>query len=116
MKNLLAKSVLPAAVLAGSLGLGVVVATPSGASTHHTNNSGSHHAAPKTQTWSGKVKKANTSKHTFSLVVSSKTYAVVYTSKTKFTKGSSSDIKPGASVSVTGALAKSVIAATSISA
>lgn len=64
----------------------------------------------------GSVKTADVAKDTFTLKVGAKTYTVDFTAKTKWTKGTSKDLKAGASATVTGTLAGTVLKATSIKA
>jgi len=101
MKKLLTRAAV-SALLVGSLGLATVAAVPAGAST-------------TSKMYSGKVKTADTKKDTFTLTVGTKTYTVVYTDMTKWTKGSAADLKAGASVSLVGKISGMKITASSIS-
>ncbi len=111
MKKLVTKVVVPSMLALSTLGIGAAVsAIPASATTTATK-------APVTLT--GKVLKAQATKHTFWLTVGTKTYRIVYGATTKFTKGSASLLVKGASVAATGTYvgkSKTVLKATSISA
>jgi hypothetical protein len=111
MKKLVTKVVVPSMLALSTLGIGAAVsALPASAAST---------AAKAPVTLTGKVLKAQATKDTFWLTVGTKTYRVVYSATTKFTKGSASLLVKGASVSATGTYAgksTSVVKATSISA
>jgi hypothetical protein len=92
MKRIFIALVLPAALVLGSLGLGVTLASgPAGAAEHA-------HATMQ-HSWHGTI---------------SKTYVVHWDAMTHFTMGTAKNIKVGALVTVTGTLKGMTIAGTKL--
>lgn len=111
MKKLLTKVVVPSMLAMSTLGIGAVIAT--------TPASAAAHVVKAQTTLTGTVSKAQSSKSTFWLTVGTKTYRVVYSSSTKFTKGTAASLVKGTAVSAKGSYAgksTTVLKATSISA
>ena len=107
MFRTLAKLAAPAVIAVGSLTLSLG-ATPAGAVT--TPHAIAHHSV----TWPGVVDSVNVSKHRFVYTWEGYRYTVTYTSKTKWSKGSSRSLKKGLHVTVTGNVNGMTIAATKI--
>ena len=107
MKKTLNRAVASAMLAAGSLGVSAVVALPTGSASA---------ATAAARTYSGTVKTLDTAKDTFTIKSGSKVYTVDFTAKTKWTKLTSKTLKTGNPVSVTGALAGTVIRAIRIKA
>ena len=109
MKRLFAAIVLPGALLAGALGLGLTTVAPAGASEYaHT---------AMAHTWHGTVTKINAKMGTtnsFSFKSGSHTYVVHWDAMTHFTMGTSKNIKDGALVAVTGTLKGMIITGTKL--
>jgi hypothetical protein len=110
MKRIFIALVLPAALVLGSLGLGVTLASgPAGAAEHaHTT---------KQHSWHGTISKINAKMGTtssFSFGSGSKTYVVHWDAMTHFTMGTAKNIKVGALVTVTGTLKGMTIAGTKL--
>ena len=93
MKNTFAKVVVPTLLVAGSMGMGLVATVPSGAASTKVN------AVPRL---TGVIAKIQSSKDVFWIKVGTKTYRVVYSASTKFTKGTAATLAKGKSVSVLG--------------
>ncbi len=111
MNKLVTRALVSTLLTASSLGLAVAVTAPAGAAAK------AHKAKPAvTKSYGGKVKSADVKKDTFTLVSGSKTYVVDFTSATKFSKGTPTDLKTGVAVVVTGKLVKTTIEATAIKA
>jgi hypothetical protein len=112
MKRLITKLVLPAALVFGTVGVGVIATTPA-------FSLEKSHATMATKTWHGKVDKLNAPMGTtesFSMTVHMKVYVVHYDSMTHWVMGSKKNLKPGALVTVTGTLSGTTIAAAKLSA
>lgn len=113
MKKIFTKVVVPSMLALSTLGIGAVVATvPSGATTTTAKSKAA-------VTLTGTVSRAQATKHTFWFKVGTKTYRVIYSSSTKFTKGTAKSLVKGAAVTATGTYAgksTSVLKATKISA
>ncbi|MGA7833867.1 MAG: hypothetical protein WCA31_01520 [Acidimicrobiales bacterium] len=110
MKKTFRSAVASLAVVTGSFGAVAVAfaaqANPASASTMMSHS------------WHGTVEKVNAkmgTEESFTLKVGTKTYKVDYTTMTKFTMGSSKDVKAGAMMSVTGTLSGSTIKASKLS-
>lgn len=106
MKKSLSKAVVSTMMAVGSIGFvaAVVPMTTASATTMVS------------KTYTGTVKTADVAKDTFTMTVGTKTYTVDYTSKTKWTVGTSKSIKAKLPVSVTGTLSGVTIKATTIKA
>jgi hypothetical protein len=110
MNKTLRSTVASLAVLAGSFG---VMATTFAVQANTASAS-----TMVTHSWHGTVEKVNAkmgTEESFTLKVGMKTYKVDYTTMTKFTMGSSMDVKAGAMISVTGTLSGSTIKASKLS-
>jgi hypothetical protein len=109
MKRFLAALVLPGALLAGALGLGVIATTSAGAAEYaHT---------AMAHTWHGTVTKINAKMGTtssFSIKSGTHTYVVHWDAMTHFTMGTAKNIKVGALVAVTGTLKGMIITGTKL--
>jgi hypothetical protein len=117
MRMSIVKVAIPALFVIGSLGVGTALsAVPAGASSPPAHKPPASALSP-TATYKGTVKSVDATKDIFTLKDGSKSYAVFYRGGVKFTKGKSSDIKVGASVTIKGNLVKgkTLIHATSIS-
>ncbi|HVA51932.1 MAG TPA: hypothetical protein VNF05_00310 [Acidimicrobiales bacterium] len=110
MKKIFTKVVVPSMLAVSTLGIGAVVATmPASAAA----------TAKAPVTLSGTIAKAQAAKSTFWFKVGTKSYRVIYSSTTKFTKGTATSLVKGTAVKVTGKYvgkSTSVLKATSISA
>lgn len=114
MNKIFTKVVVPSMLAMSTLGIGAVVATvPSSAATTATKT------AKAAVTLTGTVSKTQATHRNFWFTVGTKTYRVIYSSSTKFTKGTSVSLVKGTAVTVTGSYvgkSTSVFKATSISA
>lgn len=111
MNKIFTKVVVPSMLAMSTLGIGAVVATMPASAASTT--------AKAPVTLAGTVSKAQASKHTFWFTIGTKTDRVIYSSSTKFTKGTSASLVKGTAVTVTGSYvgkSTSVFKATSISA
>lgn len=111
MKKTLGTAIASLALLTGCAGIGsAALSTPAfAASNSHTM---------MTHSWHGTIGMVHAMMGThgsFTLEVGAKNYTVDYTTMTKFTMGSSKDIKAGGMIGVTGTLTKGVISATKLS-
>ena len=110
MKKTLRSSAASLVIAAGSLGLAATsLAVPTGSASA---------SAMMKHSWHGTVEKVNAkmgSDESFALKVGKKTYKVEYTSMTRFTMGSSKDVRTMAMITVTGTVSGSVIHATKLS-
>ncbi len=109
MRRYLGKGAVAVAMTAGSLGIFAGVAVSSAGAAARVPA-----VVAKTSTWTGTVDTVDSKKDTFTMTVAKK-YRVDYSSSTKWTKGSATDLKKGAKATVTGTLSKVTIKATSIS-
>ena len=111
MKKIFTKVVVPSMLAMSTLGIGAIAATaPAGAASH---------AAKAPATLTGTVSKTQAAKSTFWLTVGTKTYRIIYSSSTKFTKGSATSLVKGTAVTAKGTYtgkSTTVLKATSISA
>lgn len=116
-KNRIARLLLPAALTVGSLGIAAAATAPAGASTKPSH--ATHASVKASTTLTGAVTKAQTTKGVFWVKGSAATVRVKFGAKTTFTKGTSTSLVKGATVTVTGHYAgksTAVFIATSISA
>ena len=110
MKKTLRSTIASLTVLAGSLG---AVATTFAVQANTASAS-----TMMAHSWHGTVEKVNAkmgTQESFTLKVGMKIYKVDYTTMTKFTMGSSKNVKAGAMISVTGTLSGSTIHASKLS-
>lgn len=93
MNNKITRIVLPVAMAFGTLAAtGLVVSGASAATSH----------VVAAKSYSGTVKRVNASKDRFVITSGTSRYKVVWSSKTIWTKGTSANLKEGATVTVTG--------------
>jgi L-ribulose-5-phosphate 3-epimerase UlaE len=106
MNHVLSKAVVSTMLAAGSLGLVAVATVPTAASA----------AVVASKAYKGTVKAVNLKKDIFTLTVGRKVYSVHYSVASKWTKGTTADLRAGRAVTVVGRLSGATITATSISA
>lgn len=113
MNKIFTKVVVPSMLALSTLGIGAVVATVPASAASTTAK------AAVTVTLTGTISKGQPSKSNFWLKVGTKTDRVIYSSSTKFAKGTAKSLVKGATVTVTGSYvgkSTSVFKASSISA